>query len=318
MATMLQKSRNKAKKDSSIRNPQVVRTNYTSKTVSIPRSFLSPLRDPSIIEVNQIDFANTPLPQYKGLYAVVLDNVLSQSECDELIHMAEQSAGGHDPSEPMENNGWKPAMVNAGRNHEFLALDYRNSDRIIWDNEEIMNRLWKRITQVKEMKDYFSVMEGEKYGSIVGDCLVMQDGRWVIAPKGPNERMRFLKYGAGQFFRPHCDGTYETPDGQQRSFFTLHLYLNDSAQALGIKEPMFGFRKGKKADGEEEMLRGGATTFHSMDKKKRLDVDPKAGRVLIFQQSRLYHSGDDVTAGIKYTVRSDLMYQFEAEKEDGE
>ena len=107
----------------------------------------------------------------------------------------------------------------------------------------------------------------------------------------------------------HCDGTYETPDGEQRSFFTLHLYLNDSAQALGIKEPTFRFLKGKKADGEEEMLRGGATTFHSRDERRRLDVDPKAGRVLIFQQRRLYHSGDDVTAGVKYTMRSDLMYE---------
>lgn len=81
---------------------------------------------------------------------------------------------------------------------------------------------------------------------------------------------------------------------------------------------MFGFMKGKKADGEEEMLRGGATTFHSRDMKRRLDVDPKAGRVLIFQQRRLFHSGDDVTAGIKYTMRSDLMYEFEAkEDEDG-
>lgn len=201
MATVLQKAREKAKKDSSIRNPQVVRTSYTSKPVSIPGSFLRPLSDPSTIEVNQINFAKTPLPQYEGLYAVVLDNVLSQSECDELIHMAEQSAGGHDPSEPMENNGWKPAMVNAGRNHEFLALDYRNSDRIIWDNEEVMQRLWQRISQVKEMKDYFSVMKGKEYVPVVGEGLVMRNERWVIAPKGPNERMRFLKYGAGQFFR---------------------------------------------------------------------------------------------------------------------
>ena len=89
------------------------------------------------------------------------------------------------------------------------------------------------------------------------------------------------------------------------------MYLNDSAQALGIKKPAFGFLGGKKADGEEEMLRGGATTFHSRDERRRLDVDPKAGRVLIFQQRRLFHSGDDVTAGIKYTMRSDLMYGFE-------
>ena len=41
-----------------------------------------------------------------------------------------------------------------------------------------------------------------------------------------------------------------------------------------------------------------------------MDVDPKAGRVLIFQHRKLYHSGDDVVAGIKYTMRTDIMYEL--------
>lgn len=112
---------------------------------------------------------------------------------------------------------------------------------------------------------------------------------------------------------------YESPDGKQRSFYTLHLYLNDSAQALGIEEPEPGFQKKDEAGLADEMLRGGATTFHSYDERRRLDVDPKAGRVLIFQQKKMFHSGDDVTAGVKYTMRSDLMYEFENEDEgDGD
>lgn len=105
----------------------------------------------------------------------------------------------------------------------------------------------------------------------------------------------------------HCDGTYETPDGSQRSFYTYHLYLNDSAQALGIPKSE---DESKEKEGPE-LLRGGATTFHSSHGPNRLDVDPKIGRVLIFQHRRLYHSGDDVTAGIKYTMRSDVMFEFE-------
>lgn len=42
---------------------------------------------------------------------------------------------------------------------------------------------------------------------------------------------------------------------------------------------------------------------------RRLDVDPKMGRVLIFQHAHLLHSGDEVQEGIKYTMRSDLMYE---------
>jgi hypothetical protein len=40
-------------------------------------------------------------------------------------------------------------------------------------------------------------------------------------------------------------------------------------------------------------------------------VDPRIGRVLIFQHRRLLHSGDEVTAGIKYTMRSDVMFEFD-------
>jgi hypothetical protein len=69
---------------------------------------------------------------------------------------------------------------------------------------------------------------------------------------------------------------------------------------------------------DEEILQGGATTFHgSRDQEARLDADPKIGRVLIFQQRRLLHSGDEVIRGTKYTMRSDLMYSLD-ESERGE
>ena len=95
----------------------------------------------------------------------------------------------------------------------------------------------------------------------------------------------------------HCDGTYETPSGDQRSFYTLHLYLNDSIASGGD-------------------VKGGATTFHSVDRSCRLDVNPKMGRVLIFQHAHLVHSGDEVQAGIKYTMRSDLMYERIVDDDD--
>ena len=95
----------------------------------------------------------------------------------------------------------------------------------------------------------------------------------------------------------------------------MHLYLNDSAQVLGLNNLENREQAVTKEFEQEtagELLFGGATTFHShKDPEKRMDIDPKAGRVLIFQQKRLLHSGDDVVAGIKYTMRSDLMFQFE-------
>ncbi|KAK4150964.1 hypothetical protein C8A00DRAFT_17564, partial [Chaetomidium leptoderma] len=99
----------------------------------------------------------------------------------------------------------------------------------------------------------------------------------------------------------HCDAPFadtREPGRIIRTMFTIHLYLNDS--------------KAEVADAE---LVGGATSFFSNDEKRKIDVNPKAGRVLIFQHRRLLHSGDDVLAGIKYTMRSDIMYEFKPAEE---
>lgn len=292
-----------------------VHTIYTSLPVPVPDDFLAPLPDPSIINVKKIDFATSPLPEYKRLYAVVLDNVLSQAECEELLKMAEMSAGAHGhagPGKVVEQNGWKPAMVNAGQNIEVLALNYRNSDRIIWDEKTVTRKLWDRVLQGEGMKEYFGVLDGEEYAGAIGPSATRPGERWVVTKQGLNERMRFLRYGPAQYFKEHCDGTYETPDGSQRSFYTYHIYLNDSAQALGIAE-------GSEEDkANPDLLRGGATTFWSSAGKRRLDVDPKAGRVLIFQHRMLLHSGDEVTQGTKFTIRSDVMYEYEAGADGGE
>ena len=90
----------------------------------------------------------------------------------------------------------------------------------------------------------------------------------------------------------HMDGSFVTPDTSEYSFYTLHLYLNDPSN-----------------ESPEGKLEGGATTFHSNDMERSFDVDPKVGRVLIFQHRHLLHSGADVTGGIKLTMRTDLMYQ---------
>ena len=91
---------------------------------------------------------------------------------------------------------------------------------------------------------------------------------------------------------------YETPDQKERSHYTLHLYLNDTDH---------------QPEGET-CLEGGATTFWSMDEARRVDVAPKMGSVLLFQQRFLVHSGDDVRRGMKITLRTDLMYELSDEE----
>lgn len=180
----------------------VISTSYKSHEVDIPDDFLGPLADPSELEIEKIDFEKTTLPEYKDYYAIVIDNLMSREECETLIHMTEMSAGAHQEGVEVENNGWQPAMVNAGVGYEFMATDYRNSDRIIWDHHVLAQRLWERIMQGEGMKEYFSCLDGEKYAPVRGVYKSGTDGQsLVITKQGLNERLRFLKYGAGQFFK---------------------------------------------------------------------------------------------------------------------
>lgn len=55
---------------------------------------------------------------------------------------------------------------------------------------------------------------------------------------------------------------------------------------------------------------GGALTFHSKDMKEQFDITPKAGRILLFEQETLLHSGQRVMKGTKYAMRTDLMYDI--------
>ncbi|KAL8824939.1 MAG: hypothetical protein Q9170_007994 [Blastenia crenularia] len=242
---------------------------------TLPREFLA--KPAPNVQVRKIDFTKTPLPAYKGRYAVVLDEVLTKAECDDLIRAAEARTNGK----------WEQAMINVGMGQQKLMTDARDCGRIIWDDKEIVAKIWNRVEgcvlEILTLKDMAHVTGNGPARR--GETLVMTR---------LNERMRFLKYTKGQYFRPHCDGSYVTPDGEETSYYTLHLYLNEAEKAAG-----------------------GATRFHSLswDDTKYFDVEPGVGRVLIFQHRDLLHSGDDIVKGTKYTLRTDLMYKKVAEEQ---
>lgn len=252
--------------------PQIT-TSGSSQTSTLPADFLS--SPPPKPTKTKIDFYNTPLSEYNGHYAVIIDDAFTPAECAQLRKAAEA-----------RNNGvWEQAMINVGNYEQKLILDARDCGRIIWDDHAVVEKIWSRVRD------------------LVPEIQVVKDKPGVTG-RGPakrketmqmtrlNKRMRFLKYGKGQYFRPHFDGCFKVPGGDEMSLYTLHLYL------IGAGD-----------ESEQGKLKGGATTFHSDDEKRELDVDPKMGRVLIFQHKGLLHSGADVKGGLKYTLRTDLMYK---------
>ncbi|KAF4457294.1 oxidoreductase containing [Fusarium albosuccineum] len=257
----------------------IMNVTYTSNDIPIPDSFLT--TPPSApITSHPIDFASSPLPQYKGHTAIILDNVLSKEECKEMLSLAEASVPREEGA-----SAWRPALVSLGPGMEAAAPGYRESDRIIWNQQNIVDRLWERCAQVQGLREMLAVVPPQPY---------MKGGKWEF--RRFNERMRFLKYSPGQYFKPHCDGPYyytEGPGKEFETFYTVHLYLNDSA-----------------ANDPESELEGGATSFLERKGDNRVDVNPKAGSVLIFQHKGLYHEGAKVHKGTKYTMRTDIIYEW--------
>jgi len=124
-----------------------------------------------------IDFGNSSLPENAGMYAVVLDGVLSSKECHELVEAAKAHAS------------WERALVNVGGGMQMLSEGTRKCERIIWDDQEIMDRLWARVEPFVPELQHFDVPLKKH---ITRDNLDLTK---------LNNRMRILKYGQGEYFK---------------------------------------------------------------------------------------------------------------------
>lgn len=111
------------------------------------------------------------------------------------------------------------------------------------------------------------------------------DGHGLI---GFNERWRFYRYGPGQTFKPHRDGSYMRIKNWEESQMTFMIYLNDG-------------------------MTGGETRFfidmeQALKQRPYLSVRPKEGLALVFLHS-IWHEGAVVQSGRKYVLRTDVMYK---------
>lgn len=91
-----------------------------------------------------------------------------------------------------------------------------------------------------------------------------------------NNRFRFYKYLPGQRFKMHQDGSY-IKNINEWSEFTFMVYLNEG-------------------------MSGGETTFINCS------IKPTKGTALIFKH-QLMHEGAEIKDGVKYVLRSDIMYK---------
>jgi hypothetical protein len=101
-------------------------------------------------------------------------------------------------------------------------------------------------------------------------------------PVGLNERFRLYRYVPGQRFTWHADIPFRRSTGEI-SLLTFMIYLNEGYE-------------------------GGATRFEAAK------VVGAAGTALIFQHG-LVHEGAEVKHGLKYVLRSDVMFRAEPQND---
>jgi len=152
-----------------------------STTFSLPEDFLTgPAPN---LQRSDVDWIKEDVPVYEGKVAIVLDGVLSQQECDDLISAAESTNGGV----------WERAMVNIGYGQQAMYEDVRKCGRIIWDNPEMVAKLWARIEAAVP-----EVHRLENQPKVTGKGPTKRREVWKATRL--NERMRFLKYVGGEYF----------------------------------------------------------------------------------------------------------------------
>lgn len=101
-----------------------------------------------------------------------------------------------------------------------------------------------------------------------------------------NPYFRFLKYTKGDEFKPHTDGQYYDKYTDRISKQTLLIYLN------------------------EDYKGGCYTTFRSIEEyNKWFSITPKIGKILI-QDQTLIHAVFPLKEGVKYVIRTDIMYKI--------
>ena len=246
---------------------------------------------PTTCTAEIVDFAKTPLPEYTGNFAMLVHNLLTPEECSSLLKAVQTP-----------DSTWEQAMINIGGGRQMLALEDRNCGRIIFDNKILAQRLLNRIMPLLPPE----IVTVQDNAGITGYGPVKRKEVWRITRL--NERLRFLKYTHGMYFREHVDGSYVTPDEKERSLMTVHLYLNgDGTKTFAPYEGIGDSNDEVPIDGRP--LVGGSTRFFSMNLQRYFDVIPEMGSCVVFQHRDLVHSGEDVFQGTKYTVRADVMYK---------
>lgn len=110
--------------------------------------------------------------------------------------------------------------------------------------------------------------------------------------------LKVYRYTKGHRFDQHVDQSWKSGEPGEETEFTFLVYLSGS---------------GEVAQGSEQPLIGGDTVFWASAKKELVRCTPRTGTAVLHAHGRrcLMHQGEEVTRGIKWLLRADVMYRRE-------
>ncbi|HLK98261.1 MAG TPA: 2OG-Fe(II) oxygenase [Hymenobacter sp.] len=188
------------------------------------------------------------LPE-SSLICFVVPEAFSAAKCDELLMV--------------------PGRAGFQNANSHYPTYYRNNDRLVVDDDALAQRLFKAIRPVLPAQ------------------LPAADpaaAPWQL--KELNNRLRFCRYTAGQYFHRHLDGVHYRSATVQ-SKLTFMVYLNDAAEFVG-----------------------GRTLFYRSKDDLAIwaEYHPAKGDLIVFDHT-IWHEGEQLLEGQKFVLRSDILYE---------
>lgn len=173
---------------------------------------------------------------------------------------------------------------------------YRNAYTVEFYHHELAKLIFDHVKN--ELPQTLSIDRNDEFEHLIAA------GEWVI--DSVPDRLLLAKYNPGGHFSPHTDGNC-VHDFNHRTLYSIIIYLSE--------------------------CEGGETAFYEYDAlKKMIQIDniwripteyelhkvtPEGGKCLVFRQT-LVHEGCPIIDGVKYIIRSDVMYRRKELKYDTE
>ena len=165
-----------------------------------------------------------------------------------------------------------------------LPRTVRHNDNVTWVVDELThNIIWNRCKDF--MYDNNDTFLGKK-------------------PLALNKRFRFYKYSAGDFFKLHSDGSWPGSRVVNKELIT-NFYKDRYSQMTFLILLTEDFE-------------GGETQFlvhnKESDEKELVNIRTPKGGVLCFPHGlhplHCLHSSNTITSGIKYIIRTDVLFEI--------